>query len=227
MGTGLDDSRAEGPPTPEQLEHWSRRTSAPENELPAGVGATVLLARTDEAAVGLTSVEAFSTGFRFTLTVRLRQLPPRLDCGGLFSLIELDVHPGAEIPLEDRLLLGIEYPDGRRASTLDDVDAQGPGAVADDERLVLFPHGGGGSDRAVDHTFWVVPLPPEGPVTFVVSWPGFGIVESRSTVDGALIRAAAAHSLTLWPPQPVEESPLSPLPRPASGWFAEPPDSPG
>jgi hypothetical protein len=36
--------------------------SPPENEFPAGIGATVLLARTDDVAVGLTQVEAFSTG---------------------------------------------------------------------------------------------------------------------------------------------------------------------
>ena len=58
------------PPTPEQLEQWRRRMSPPEYEFPAGVGLTVLLGRTDDAAVGLTNVEAFSTGFRFALAVR-------------------------------------------------------------------------------------------------------------------------------------------------------------
>lgn len=163
---------------------------------------------------------------RHALGVRLRQLPPRLAGGGLFLLIDSHVQPGVGVALEDRLLLGIEYPDGRRASTLDAVPLQGPGAVAD-EQLMLVQQGGGGGDLTVDQTFWVVPLPPEGPVAFVVAWPGFGIAESRTILDGALIRAAASRSLTLWPWQRVAESPQPPPPRPASGWFAKPPTSPG
>src|SRR5689334_13258246 len=48
------------PPSAEQLEQWRRRMSPPEYEFPAGVGPTVLLGRTDDAAVGLTHLEAFS-----------------------------------------------------------------------------------------------------------------------------------------------------------------------
>jgi hypothetical protein len=59
--------------------------SRPDNELPAGVGLTILLGRTDDAAVGITQIEAFSTGFQFTLAVRLRQARPELARGGLSS----------------------------------------------------------------------------------------------------------------------------------------------
>jgi hypothetical protein len=98
----------------------------------------------------------------------------------------------------------------------------GPGEMADDQRLVLWQHGGGGGRQGVDQTYWVSPLPPEGPVTFVVAWPGFGLPESRSVVDGATIRAAAERSQLLWPQQPVTEpAPPSTPPRPSSGWFAD------
>ena len=116
---------AEEPPTPEQLEQWQRKMSPPDNEFPASVGLTVLLGRTDDTAVGLTNVEAFSTGFRFTLAVRVRQPPPRLARGGLHMLISSHGLPGIDVPLEDRLLLGLEYADGRRASTLTDMPAHG------------------------------------------------------------------------------------------------------
>jgi hypothetical protein len=215
---------ADEPPTPEQMEQWRQRMSPPENEFPAGVGLSVLLGRTDDAAVGITQIEAFSMGFRFTLAVRLRQAPPELVHGGLFMLISSGVHPGIEIPLADRLLLGIEYPDGRRASTVQHMRMPGPGAVADSEQLVLLQQGGGGGEQSVDQTYWVAPLPPEGPVAFVLAWPGFGMPESRTVLDGAAIRAAAARSHILWPPQsaPEPREPPSP-PRPSSGWFAEPP----
>jgi hypothetical protein len=225
MWTSYTGSSAEEPPTTEQFEQWHRRMSPPENEFPAGVGVTVLLGRTDNVGVGITQVEAFSTGFRFTLAVRVRQLRPQLARGGLFMLIGSHMHPGIEVLLEDRLLLGIEYPDGRRASTLNDMRSQGPGTVMDTEQLLLVQHGGGGGELTVDQTYWVTPLPPEGPVTVVLTWQSFGIAESRTNLDGTLIREAASQSQTLWPPQSAEEPPdPPPTPRPSTGWFAEPPN---
>lgn len=38
--------------------------------------------------------------------------------------------------------------------------------------------------------FWVHPLPPDGPVTFVASWPEYGAAETRADLDGSAIRAA-------------------------------------
>jgi len=209
-------------PTPEQMDEWRRWMSPPDNEFPAGLGLTVLLGRTDDAAVGITRIEAFTTGFRFTLAVRLRQALPGLGPGGLSMLVGSH-GPRVEIPLEERLLLGIEYSDGRRASTLRD-QMPAPGAMADRPRLVLAQHGGSAGEHSVDHTYWVAPLPPEGPVTFVLAWPAFGMPESGTVLDGAAIRAAADRSQILWPPQPAaERREPPPPPRPSSGWFAEPP----
>ncbi|BCB78841.1 hypothetical protein Pflav_052510 [Phytohabitans flavus] len=83
---------ADEPPTPEQMEQWHRRMSPPDNEFPASVGLAILLGRSEDAAVGITQVEAFSTGFRFTLAVRLRQVPPALTHRGLFTLIGSHTH---------------------------------------------------------------------------------------------------------------------------------------
>lgn len=213
---------ADEAPTPDQVQQWHRRMSPPANEFPAGVGLTVLLGRSDDAAVGITQVEAFSTGFRFTLTVRVRRLPPELARGGLHMLIGSHVLPGVDIPLERRLLLGLEYADGRRASTLTDMPVMGPAATEDGQRLVLTQQGGGGGLEGVDQTYWVSPLPPpDGPATFVIAWPGFGLPESRTVVDGGAIRAAADRSQVLWPPQPdLRPAELPPPPRPSTGWFA-------
>ena len=38
---------------------------------------------------------------------------------------------------------------------------------------------------------WVHPLPPDGPVTFVVSWLEQGVAETAVELDGAAIREAA------------------------------------
>lgn len=223
MWISAHDGSAEKLPTPEQVEQWQRRMAPPENELPAGVGITVLLASSDDVAVGLTQVEAFSTGFRFTLAVRARRLPPEAVRGDLFMHVNSHLPTGLEIPLANRLLVGIEYSDGRRASTLSDEWAQGSGTAMDTDRLVLVPQGGGGAELSVDQAVWVAPLPPPGDVTIVLAWPGFGIEETRTTLDGDALLAAAARSRVLWPTQAAVEPAQPPAPpRPASGWFAGP-----
>ena len=116
MWTSTHHDSAEEPLSPEQLARWQQRISPPENEFAAGVGITVLLASTDDGAVGLNQVDAFSTGFRFNLAIRVRQLPTGLIQGDLFMHVAAHV-PDLGIPIENRLLVGIEYSDGHRAST--------------------------------------------------------------------------------------------------------------
>jgi hypothetical protein len=186
------------------------------------VGPTLLLGRSDDAAVGITQIGAFSTGFQFTLAVRVRSTRPELAHGGLHLMVGGHTHPGIEITLEQRLLLGLEYPDGQRASTLRDMRMHRPGPTEAGQPLILVQHRGGGGEQGVDHIYWVSPLPPDGPVTFVLAWPAFGLPESRTVLDGAAIRAAAASSQVLWPPEPpLEPAPPPAPPRPSSGWFAE------
>ncbi len=101
------------------------------------------------------------------------------------------------------LRLGVMFADGRRAA------APGarprPGDDAGAGRLVLMENGGGGSARTWDGNFWVSPLPPDGPVTFVVSWPERGVAETRTELDGAAIREAAGRAVILWPEEPEFE----------------------
>jgi hypothetical protein len=59
----------------------------------------------------------------------------------------------------------------------------------------LTSGGGGGDEHNWRSSFWVYPLPPEGPVTLVVSW-----------LDGTAIRAAARQAVVLWPDEPDLES---------------------
>lgn len=72
---------------------------------------------------------------------------------------------------EQALRLGIRYADGRAARSRSDqplpVDDTGG---EDPEDLVLTETGTGGTGRQWNGRFWVHPLPPAGPVTFVASW---------------------------------------------------------
>ena len=101
---------------------------------------------------------------------------------------------------EQALRLGVLYADSRRARTR----SHQPIPVDDDngEHLVLQEVGTGGSERQWDGRFWVHPLPPDGPVTFVASWLLYGVDEARAQLDSSVIHEAADRAVILWPDEP-------------------------
>jgi hypothetical protein len=178
-------------PIPSRRPVWMRSDAV----IPGLVPAEVMLVRTDEVAVAIGGVRAYPNGFEFAVHARLRREDKAgPGAGGLFGR-----HGRGVCAPDEGLRLGVMFADGRRAAAggghprLDDADAG---------RLVLFENGGGGSSRTWDGNFWVHPLPPEGPVTFVVSWLEHGVAETRAELDGAAIGAAARRAVILWPEVP-------------------------
>jgi hypothetical protein len=166
--------------------------------IPGSVPAEVVLIRTDQIAVAVGSVRAYPNGFEFAVHTRRRS-------------DDETTGPGAADPFgwhsrrrttapENVLRLGVMYADGRRVATTSE---HLPGD--DPERLVLQQGGGGGSSLTWDADFWVYPLPPEGPVTLVVSWLEHGITEARAELDGGAVREAAQHAVILWPDEPASD----------------------
>lgn len=194
----------DGEPDPDVL----RRMSEPENEVPVAVPLNTVLARTDDAAIALTGLQVYSTGVSFQLAVRVR-FPLEPAHRGLSELVFDHGFPTA-----DRLLLGVELADGRTASNV--MGRPGRGDV------VFHPGGGGGGQLSVDQSWWLSPLPPDGPLRLVISCAALGLPESSTVLDGSLIRRAAADVLTLWPwSAPDHDRPPPPAPDlPADSWFA-------
>jgi len=167
--------------------------------IPGSVPADLVLVRTDRAAVAVGSVRAYPNGFQFTVHTRLRTED---ETNGPFMGDPFERHWRGRAAPDDGLRLGILYADGRRAAT-----TGGPAPHAREPGdLILQQGGGGGSSLSYETDFWVHPLPPDGPVTLVVSWLARGITEARADVDGAAIRQAARRAITLWPEEPEPES---------------------
>lgn len=194
------DSIPQPPPPPEPERQPRPSWMQPDEVIPGSVPGELLLIRTEQVAVAIGSLRAYPNGFEFTAHVRMRSgdadWPGWQDPFGSHGLRDSQ-------PSGDALRLGLMYADGRRGATtggrwLPDDDAD-PG------RLVFQQGGSGGSARRWDGDFWVHPLPPEGPVTFVASWPEYGVTETRAEADGAAIRAAAARAVVLWPEQLEDE----------------------
>jgi hypothetical protein len=58
--------------------------------------------------------------------------------------------------------------------------------------------GGSGGGDSWEMDYWMWPLPPEGSLTFVASWPAYGVSESTAELDATEIRARAWDAEMLW-----------------------------
>jgi hypothetical protein len=207
------------PPEPPPAERWEPLAweGPPEDVLGGVVALELLLARSQMAAVAISSATAYRTGFEFTVELRLRE--DRQDRVWMGPPWEHRRSQSGELP-DDLFRLGVQFGDGSKATTLDSGLAGtfvGPrGAVEESFALgivqegdepeepqvpdspVLVPRGGGGGMRHWSESLWLWPLPPEGRLSFVCEWPALGIALTRADVDAAPIRDAAARSRTLW-----------------------------
>ena len=196
-------------------DEWERRHSAPENEAPAAVAVSAVLARSDAAAVTLSGLQVFTTGMTFTIGLRCR--PEALGSRDVSDVLWGHRGPGPD------LLVGVELADGRRATNV-------PGQVrafADPgtgDSLVFHQGSGSGGQLSAEQVWWLSPLPPAGPLRLVVRCDPLGIPETVTELDGAVLRAAAEQVVTLWPwVAPREVEPPQPPPGPdvpADSWFA-------
>lgn len=173
-----------GPPPPE----W---VGPPDNVLPGAFLLDLLVVRTDELALFVHSGRAYAHGFEFALALQTKEPGEQRDAR------MMRWHPGAKF--DDVLRFGVAYADGRKATVFDphpwwqDPD----GNAAPD--IVLMQRGGSGGGRSWDFRFWAWPLPPDGPLEFVVEWPSEGVALTRAQVDSAIVREAATRAVTLWP----------------------------
>jgi hypothetical protein len=156
------------------------RWDPPAAEFPIVAVSALLLARTEVVAVVVTAIWAFKAGFEFWIKAQFRHDGPAL----------------ATEPDERSLHVGLLFADGRKVANVGSV-SEPAGSVP--TGLILSPRSSGGGRRHRDRSYWVWPLPPAGPVTFVCEWAAFNIPEQRAEVDAQLILDAARRSVQVWP----------------------------
>jgi hypothetical protein len=188
------DDQASTEPEPERARPhhpWD----LPDAEFPGVVpDSTLALGRTERAAVAITGLLAYSTGFEIFVTARVR---PGADTGlG-------DRMPGGRGPGGARrsFRLGLQLADGTKVIGQHGGPGQPGDADADAEPAgpILRAFLAGGGPRSTFWRWWAWPLPPAGPLEFVCEWPVLSIPESRAGLDAQLILDAAARSIRLWP----------------------------
>lgn len=186
-----------------------RRARRPWQGPPDGViGHTIplnlVIGRAEKAAVWIPALTVYLDAFEFEVEIR-----HRLDDEQFEHPFFMGHHPrhrrrpsSEGLPAE-LLRLGIEFSDGRKATNLgapywlrpEDPDAEPEGPL-------LQPSGGGGGGGGRwRHGFYVWPLPPAGPLTFVCEWPAATIELTRSEINTDPLRAAA-NAIVLWDDDP-------------------------
>lgn len=183
----------------------------PENEVPVALPMNTVLVRTDDVAVALLALQVYTTGVAFDLILRVS---PSAAARLPVSEALMPHRPGPRGG--SRFLVGVQFADGRRVSSLEARDSH-----AD---LVFTPRSSSSGDTGGEQSWWLNPLPPEGPLRLVVRCPEIGIPETRTELDATAIRRAAADVVTLWPwAMPAFDEPPGPPPPPdvpPDSWFA-------
>ena len=162
--------------------------SSPENEFGVSVPIRLVLAVTEELALAMVDVVAYSTGFALRLALRVRPGAAGFDPRGLMHLDPLGSSS------EEQFRFGIVFADGRKATNL------GPrrSPVDAPPKISLMQRGGGGDGRGWDFGYWVYPLPPPGSVTVAFVWPRGQLAEQSREFDATPIIVAADASEQLW-----------------------------
>jgi hypothetical protein len=191
------------PATEEEPEHvppaWY---GPPDDVIGQAAGEGFVLARTDALALAVWGITAFPTGLAFSLAIVVRRaddpdLDPELDLDMAMHRYWRGRRRGSEPGLPDDLLrFGVEFEDGRKATSL------GWGSAgAEDETPpgpILMQRGGGGGGRSYRMGWWLWPLPLGEHLTFVCEWPAHGIALTRHEVDAATFREAAERARPIW-----------------------------
>jgi hypothetical protein len=162
-----------------------------------------VLARSEEAVIEIQHLTAFPNGFEFEVVAHYRQPGPVWD--PMHGLAGLRGRPGdryGELS-DEHLRLGIQFPDGSRATNVGPPMITPPGGAAP----WLVTKGGSASPGIVHATFWVWPLPPAGPLLFVCEWPRYGVGLTHHELEGDQINRAGQRASVLWDDAAQDDGP--------------------
>lgn len=204
------------PPSPEPDEPARYRTppwvSAPRGTLPGVVALELVLARTDQAAVCVSRISSYPSGFELQLLVIAdpsSELDPML-FGAPHHFYRQAREAQAAIP-DDMLRFGVQFADGSKATN---TAGGGPlwGLDEKPSAPVMSTGGGSGGDDSWHQDVWIWPLPSPGPLTFVCQWPAAGISLTRQEIDAQLILDASSRAQVIFSDEHLPDLPTDGLP---------------
>ena len=177
--------RKSPPPRTALLRRVPRPWDPPETEFPAIVPiSTLQFGRSEQSAIAITGMSAYSNGFEIFVTRLIRPDAPGFDA---------DPVPGAPrgaLAERQSFQISLQLSDGRI------VTSGTPRGDAEPTGAILRSRGGGGTSHYLLLRWWAWPLPPSGPLEFICQ---LGTAETRVSIDAQLILDAAQRSIRVWP----------------------------
>jgi hypothetical protein len=177
--------RKSPPPRPALQRRVPRPWDPPETEFPAIVPiSTLQFGRSEQSAIAITGMLAYSNGFEIAVTRLIRPDAPGFD---------QDPVPGAPrgvLAERQSFQISLQLSDGRM------ITSGRPHGDAEPSGPILVPRGGGGTSHHLLLRWWAWPLPPSGPLEFICQ---LGTGETRVGIDARLILDAAQRSVQVWP----------------------------
>jgi len=187
----FDDAEAP-PPAPPPDYRTPEWLAPPENVRPATVALDLVLVRRPDLAIWVSDALAYPAGLTFGVNVQTREAR-REPASPFFG--ETDA---------GEMRFGLMLADGRKVITQRLGDMRP--FLDRPDRPILRPRSGSGGSNRSSAELWLWPLPPAGPLTFVLAWPAEGIDETSVETDATPIVAAAERAFELWP----DDRPLPP-----------------
>ena len=171
------------------------------------VSLELVLAKTDKAAVCVTHIGAYPTGFELQLLTMVAEGANDLD-PMLFGPHRPRRGRHAHESPDGMLRFGVQFADGSKATNASrpPFPERGEGAP---QGPVMNPGGGGGGEGSWRQDFWIWPLPPPGPLTFAAEWGDAGIPLTLSEIDSKLLLEAADRAQVVFTAEQLSESPQS------------------
>lgn len=164
----------------------------PKGVLPGFSAQRAVLFRTDQIFLFVDRFLAYPNGIEFTVSLWLREPDDEL-ADPPWGPLQHRRHP--EPPPDDFVRFGVLLSDGAKWTNLDwDHPIRGRELA----RPVVMSRGGSGGDGSWHMDYWMWPLPPEGPLTFVASWPAQNIEEHSEQIGATEIRARASEAVVIW-----------------------------
>lgn len=173
----------------------------PPGTVPATVPVDRVVARSDDVAIAVTSLEVYPAGLQLAIVAFARPDTEQRD--GLDLALFHHQHSRGELS-DEVLRVGVAYADGRKATNLQHEFAF---PRPDEDGVVFRTEGGGGGGDRYAQTYWIWPIPPEGPLSVVCQWPAHRIPVSRLDIDGDLIRNAAGRAQIVFSEDHLPEEP--------------------
>jgi hypothetical protein len=172
--------------------------------VPCALAVDAVLLRNATKALYVNGFDVYPYGFAFLVNTLLRESAVGevrsrsfLRTANPFDgLSPRGGEPPAPQEIERAFRIGVRFADGRSA------EVEGRGGWRDGTRPPEPPSvgmtSGHGSEGEWTQGLWVWGIPEAGDVEVVYRWPAEQVADSSLTLDGDLLRDAAARAVTLW-----------------------------